>query len=513
VKLLHPLQVPDHELLAHIGHGAYGEVLLARSVTGAYRAVKIVSRQSFDNDRPYEREFSGIQNFEPISREHESQVDILHVGRAEGCFYYVMELADDQATGQAIDPASYAPRTLKSELFHRGHLPFEECVNLTLALTTALEHLHSHGLVHRDIKPSNIIFVNGVPKLADIGLVTGVDATRSFVGTEGFAPPEGPGTVQADLYSLGKVLYEMSTGKDRQDFPELPTRLAELPDNEGLVELNAVIAKACRADPQARYQSAKAMHDELLLLQSGKSLARVRTLERALAKLRRVSMAGATVAVVVTAALIYQAHQTRIVNRLALKNSDLANINRQAASEARNRAYASDMGLAQEALRVNNFGRAWAILDRQRPRTDQEDLRGFEWRYLWSLCRGSELYTFQGHSNNVSAVAISPGTKLLATASFDDNVRIWDLKTYAPIVVLTNPHSSTLHAQLLAFSPDGNQLATADSEGVVVWDVKTWQPFQFLTAGLQQEIPWAGSLFFSSDGRWLLGRAKTGIKV
>ena len=76
------------------------------------------------------------------------------------------------------------------------------------------------------MKPSNIIFVNGVPKLADIGLVTGVDATRSYVGTEGFAPPEGPGTPQGDLYSLGKVLYEAATGKDRQEFPELPTLLA-----------------------------------------------------------------------------------------------------------------------------------------------------------------------------------------------------------------------------------------------------------------------------------------------
>src|SRR5438445_982726 len=94
-----PPQVPDHELLRRVGEGAYGEVWLARNVMGTYRAVKIVYRRSFSDERPYEREFAGIKKFEPISRVHASQVDILHVGRNDqaGYFYYVMELADDAA--------------------------------------------------------------------------------------------------------------------------------------------------------------------------------------------------------------------------------------------------------------------------------------------------------------------------------------------------------------------------------------------------------------------------------
>ena len=130
----------------------------------------------------------------------------------------------------------------------RGRLPFEECLQIGIALTTALEHLHKHGLVHRDIKPSNIVFVNGVPKLADIGLVTSLDATLSFVGTAGYFPPEGPGTPAADLYSLGKVLYEASMGRDRQEFPKLPADLSESAERERLLELNAVILKACHSD-------------------------------------------------------------------------------------------------------------------------------------------------------------------------------------------------------------------------------------------------------------------------
>ena len=183
--------VPDHELIRPIGRGAYGEVWLARNIMGTWRAVKVVYRGRFDDPRPFEREFAGIQRFEPVSRSHPSQVHILHIGRneAEGYFYYVMELADDQARGQQIDPDTYAPRTIRSELMLRHRLPAAECTRLAFELTTALEHLHQSSLVHRDIKPSNIIFVDGRPKLADIGLVSDIDATRSYVGTEGYVPP------------------------------------------------------------------------------------------------------------------------------------------------------------------------------------------------------------------------------------------------------------------------------------------------------------------------------------
>ncbi|MEI6395130.1 MAG: serine/threonine-protein kinase [Verrucomicrobiota bacterium] len=344
-----PPRVPDHELIRRIGRGAYGEVWLARSTTGAFRAVKIVHRQSFDHDRPFEREFEGILKFEPISRRHESQVDILHVGRGDDCFYYVMELADDQASGGQINPDQNTPRTLKSDLLFHGRLPFEECVRIGLALATALENLHGNGLAHRDVKPSNIIFVNGVPKLADIGLVAAVEATRSYVGTEGFAAPEGPGSAQADLYSLGKVLYEISTGKDRQEFPELPTQLRELPDREGLMELNAVIARACRHDPKDRYASATVMRTDLELLQSGKSLARLHRIE---AQLRFVRRAGAVVtimAALATGLYFWQARQTKLVGDLAAENSRLLSLK----EAAHGRAVAAE----REALRERDRAR------------------------------------------------------------------------------------------------------------------------------------------------------------
>ena len=73
--------IPDHEMIRRIGKGSYGEVWLARSVTGSMRAIKVVNRKDFEYDRTFEREFEGIKIFEPISRTHPGLVNILHVGR------------------------------------------------------------------------------------------------------------------------------------------------------------------------------------------------------------------------------------------------------------------------------------------------------------------------------------------------------------------------------------------------------------------------------------------------
>ncbi len=216
-----------------------------------------------------------MSSFEPISRAHAGFIDILHVGRTAEYLYYIMELADDHLSGREIDVINYSPRTLKSELERRKRLSVSDSIALGLSLTDALNALHAHGLTHRDIKPANIIFVDGVPKLADIGLVA-VSGQRSFVGTEGYVPPEGPGTPSADIFSLGKVLYEISTGKDRLDFPELDSQLSERPDQERAMKLNDVLVKACANEPRYRYSTAAAMHTDLALVQNGEAPVRKR---------------------------------------------------------------------------------------------------------------------------------------------------------------------------------------------------------------------------------------------
>jgi WD40 repeat protein len=466
-----PPRVPDHELLCRIGGGSYGEVWLARSVLGAYRAVKVVYRNEFENDRPFEREFAGIKRFEPISRLHESQVDILHVGRTRNCFFYVMELADDQTTGQQIEPERYTPRTLHSEVRRRGKLPLEECVAIGLNLTTALEHLHSHSLVHRDVKPANIVFVNGTPKLADIGLVTGVDATRSYVGTEGYIPPDGPGTPGADLYSLGKVLYEISTGMDRQDFPEPPVLPEGSPEERAFIEFQEILLKACEAGPQRRYQTAREMFVELDLFRSGQSVARRRKREGRWSSAKKIGLPAAALIMIALAAY-FSAIRPHRLERVAQTES----LQRVRAEEALGQV---EMQRLEDRLAAGDVPAALAELAgalRQNPsnRVAAQRLLATLSERSFALPRFPPLT----HGRGVNQIASSQDGQWIATASLDGTAQVWGAQTGR---AATSPLKHQGHINDFDFSPDSRWLLTVSADHTArVWDVRTGLPLDFV---------------------------------
>jgi WD40 repeat protein len=475
---LAPPSIPDHALIRRIGKGSYGEVWLARNALGTMRAVKIVYRGAFDSDRPYEREFAGIRRFEPVSRSHPSQLNVLHVGRddAAGLFYYVMELGDDlnaECTAQNAEPSnspsphlSYAPRTLRSEMQRRGRLPCAECLNIGLALATALDHLHRHGLVHRDIKPSNIVFVNGIPKLADIGLVTHVEATLSFVGTEGYLPPEGPGTPQADIYSLGKVLYEMCTGRDRQDYPELPTNLLETPAAERatLAELNEIVVKACHANIKQRYQTSAELHADLAMLQSGKSVSRMHALGRRLRLARRAGTVTAALAVVIAAGWLWQARQTHLVRQLAQEKSVLLGEKAKLAEDNRGKLVrqrvARAVGLSEQ--RDYSMAALWLAETLPLVESDTNALRTHRLRLRSVLDHMPPLRQVYRHQAQINQCQFSPDSQCLATASKDGTARVW---SFASGEGLSPPLLHATNVEWVSFSTNGQQLATYSSDG------------------------------------------------
>ena len=464
----HPPLIADHELLRCVGRGAFGAVWLARSVLGTYRAIKIVYRRHFEEDSPYEREFRGIKKFEPVSRSHEGLVNLLHVGRndAAGYFYYIMELADDvngeetdtksesakarekhpvtREDQRPLDPDRYEPKTLQSVLARRGSLDLSECVELGLSLTAALEHLHRHQLIHRDLKPSNIIFVNDRAKIADIGLVAELGSSKSFVGTDGFIPPEGPGHAQADLYSLGKVLYETSTGLDRRKFPVLPDRWTD-PGEEKWLELNEVLLKACEASTARRYRSAEEMHSDLEMLRGGKSVKRLRLLERRLALMTRMLVAFGLISFLAAGAYYMVSRAQKLTNQ---------------------RLAESYVAYAARSVNENDliaalpwFARALQLDQGDRRREQPHRIRlAMVLRQCPKLIRA----WFRAGEQEIQYGEFSPdGTRIVAGAH-DGKTLVWRIEPDEVALSLEEHQRSVRGA---TFSQDGRYIATGSADG------------------------------------------------
>jgi WD40 repeat protein len=514
-----PVLVPDHELLSCIGRGSYGEVWLARNVMGTYRAVKIVYRAAFEHARPFEREFNGIQKFEPISRSHDGFVDVLQIGRTPEYFYYVMELADDVVTGQQIDPATYEPKTLRSQVQAQKRLPFEQCVELGISLTAALSHLHEHGLIHRDIKPSNIIFVNGIPKLADIGLVAEQSEAKSFVGTEGFIPPEGPGTPQADIYSLGKVLYEIATGKDRHEFPALPTLLAESGTDSHLLELNSVFLKACQAELKQRYQTASQMREDLLLLRSGKSVKRAQALERRLAMAWRGSLIGAVIIILMAAGVVYsrkQAHREAALRHEADLLKKNAETSKQETLQLLIKSHVETGAKLAKKGEIISALPWW--FEALRLETDPARAEMHRIRLSTALRQSPKPAFVWFHADEVRDIDLSGDGTLAATASRDKTARVWSMETGEPVTPWLR-HSNTV--EQVRISHDGKLLLTRETwknpvfawelpdEGtgtISLWDVGTGER---LVRHEFTNVIWDAE--FSPDDQWMAAACADGM--
>lgn len=455
-----PPPIPDYELLSLIGRGSYGDVWLGRGATGLFRAIKVVWRDKFEDPEPYEREFRGLSDFMRRTQGETHQMALLHVGRDDqaGFFYYVMELADDAVTGNEIDPECYAPLTLKVRRDQSDHVYANEVLAIGIELAAGLAELHDTGLVHRDIKPSNIIIVNGRPKLADIGQVSATHDPQSIVGTEGFIPPEGPGAPTADIFSLGKVLYELAMGEDRQNFPSLPTNLSEREDRSELLELNEIIVKACAPLAQERHANALTLLDELKLLQAGKSVRRLRFAERGLARARKWILAAVAVAAVagIGAAIERNRANVEAAGRAAAE-AELAELTRRT-------LYDASLASAQRALETENYGVAREALERAIPLPGDPDLRGFEWHALWREAQGDPAEIIRESGDTVTRLEPSPDGRWMAVDNTKPSIDLHDANTGAFVRSIEGIH------RIAGFSADGSRLIGTTPD----YEIETW---------------------------------------
>jgi len=444
--------IPDYTLLRFIGSGAYGDVWLARCITGSLRALKIVYRDRFEDHRPFDREVEGIRRFDPVSRQDEALIALFHVGQntSEGFFYYVMELADDCSGSAEISPETYAPKTLDRILKTQGRLPIEQSIELGISLSKALSCLHRNELVHRDVKTSNVVYVNGRAKLADMGMVSRVIDSHSFVGTEGFIAPEGPGTPQADVFALGKVLYEAAMGMDRKAFPALPDEINTWQEAEKLHEFNEVLLKACQNDPKKRHESASDLYADLACLLSGKSIRKLRALERRLAQLKQ---AAVWVALLALFAALGTVELVRERGRRA---------------EARARELGTHVGRALQLIDSGKLIQALPPLMEASSLEEKQSRQLNRTRLSWVLDQVPKLSQFWSNSKETRDGEFSRDGKLIVVATRNGGVRVRDFESGK---FLSKPFGPTFEIETASFDPTGDHVLIASQDKTVsVWD-------------------------------------------
>jgi WD40 repeat protein len=278
---------------------------------------------------------------------------------------------------------------------------------------------------------------------------------RSYVGTEGFIPPEGPGRPQADVYSLGKVLYEACTGKDRLDFPDLPSELEDLPDKKRFWELNEVILAACKTDLKARYGSAFDMHADLLLLANGKSVKRLRQLERVWGLAKRTAlMLSIVLALIGTASFVFwREHKHRLERQQQKIGEDLAYGN-----QALNTGdLLGSLPYFVDALKSQDRG--------------GEPAKMLRLRIGAIFAQAPKLTHIWAEPKEVRSCEFSSDGKQVLVARYYGEARVYDLQTEQ---LITSGLASTTRLAQAVFSPDGDCIATAgEARTADVWKSKT----------------------------------------
>ncbi len=158
-----------------------------------------------------------------------------------------------------------------ADLIALGPLPISRVLKILAPLSSAIDAVHSNGIIHGDIKPSNIMLTaDGTVKLMDFGISRQFDETMfartdAIIGTAAFMAPEqlrgAPSTPQSDIWALGGVLYYMLTGSRPFDAPTLPGLTHKIVFTEPEIpghfdDIRPMLERALAKSPRERFATA-----------------------------------------------------------------------------------------------------------------------------------------------------------------------------------------------------------------------------------------------------------------
>ncbi len=483
----------DYELLEEIARGGMGIVYKARQISlNRIVAVKMLLFGQFSSDEFVKRFRAEAEAV--ASLQHPHIVAIHEIGEHEGQQYFSMDYIEGSNLAELVREKPLVPR---------------QAAALLKTVAEALHYAHGHGILHRDLKPSNVLIdASNQPHVTDFGLAKRLTSNADLglaaahlttagqiIGTPNYIPPEqtaanaGQVGPASDVYSLGAIFYHLLTGRPLFLADSLQNTLFQVLNKQPVAprllnpavprDLETICLKCVEKNPQRRYASAQALADDLgrFLGQEPIAARPASTPERLWRWCRRKPGIASLAAAV-------------FLLLLAITSvSILAAIHFQRMrEEARQNLYVADMNVALSELREGNTAQAFQLLKRHIPTGLQRDLRGFEWRYLWRLCRGNYSQWLPKHKQVAGAMQFSPDGNLLAVYCWNDTLNVWSLATRQ------NLFTAQGVTGFGGFTPEGHSLAFGLQDG----SLQFWRPEHGVTNSALNE---AGDLVgFSPQG-------------